>query len=169
MSWLLLFVELGIFCTELYSSADEKINNQICEIHFPRFVRQCWSCTIAEHIAALYILLVACAALRGANNMSGESGSDILLSIRPRRVPQAWNGAPGFDHFSPPYLVMYSQAQSTTYHFPLFTLLKLQILCTLYINTSLQLHRRAVLTEEVHSDNPSTYSFWDFKPVYTKD
>ena len=120
----------------------------ICRWKNIHTVRQCWSCTITEHIAALHILLVACAALRGANNMSGESGSDILLSIRPRRVPQAWNGAPGFDHFSPPCLVMYSQAQSTTYHFPLFTLTKLQILCTLYINTSLQLHRRAVLTEE---------------------
>ena len=41
----------------------------------------------ALHIAALQLLLVACAALHGANNMSGESGSDILLSIRPR-VPQ---------------------------------------------------------------------------------
>ena len=48
-------------------------------------------------------------ALHGANNMSGESGSDILLSIRPRRcrVPLAWNGAPGFDHFSPLYVVLY--------------------------------------------------------------
>ena len=55
---------------------------------------------ILPHHLATYSLIqskcckyIACGALHGANNMSAKSGSDILLSIRPR-VPQTHFGEP---------------------------------------------------------------------------
>ena len=79
---------------DFQSCAIKVLQNKIAERTLPHIANafkcqiKCVQKIIAWCTLPHCILCLLRAALHGANNMSGESGSDILLSIRPSRVPQ---------------------------------------------------------------------------------